>query len=188
MRALPRPRTMLLTAAFIVLLALGVALMKGPPKQRRRLPDGTVVTLEGVTFGKGAHHLVLGNPVQRWLGSVLPLGAVRLLGITVANSATPMYSTVEEPDRVVFWLTWSGETAERFPCSWAAVFNERGELFHGAIGTGQNLSTGPLLTSEFPLFPGYPRGTRYGLVLYGRDPHPDFEHPTAEFVPSAAQR
>jgi hypothetical protein len=76
-------------------LAAGLgALFWGPAEPISRLPDGSLLTLEAVTYGQD-HRCVHGNRWQRLFYPILPAGIKSQLEISAYRSA--------EPNTLVFW-------------------------------------------------------------------------------------
>jgi hypothetical protein len=95
-----RKRVILFVGAALALISLAVAVWQFtsvPPPQRFVLPDGSVLTLRAVTYGR-EHRLVLGG--QAWLRPVrrfLPEALTRRLDLSVA-----MHSATN--DSLMVWL------------------------------------------------------------------------------------
>jgi hypothetical protein len=80
---------------FIVAVAIGFAMLAaGTEKPSRRLPDGSLLTLEAVTYGK-EHRFVEGNWWQKLFYSFLP---------TQVQNSIPVHTYTGSSDRLlVFW-------------------------------------------------------------------------------------
>jgi hypothetical protein len=121
MRRTPRPLISLaLAATAAILFGTCWALWTGPaPVGVVRLPDGSVVRLEAVTFG-ARHQLVLARDWQRVLAPLLPPSLqARYGGPSVEYQGAP-------PGAAVFWFTAVGQPPFTY-LRGAVVYDDRGE-------------------------------------------------------------
>src|SRR5258708_31807918 len=87
-------------AGLLALLAGLILLNADSGIRQQKLPDGSVMVLQGVTYGR-SHRLGVGNIFQRVGGKVLPDSLCRRLGITVlshSNSLPDLLVLVEHPN------------------------------------------------------------------------------------------
>lgn len=97
-----RGRILLLAGLIpLVLAGLVYAQQTPAPLAATRLPDGRVLTLNGVTHGHGTQYWYGGTRWQRWVGDHIHPGTARLLGLNPwAYSAHPVG---QDPDQLLFW-------------------------------------------------------------------------------------
>src|SRR4051794_2820498 len=102
----PKSRQLLTAAsAAALLVALGAVLWLGtrqPSASSCRLPDGSVLTLEAITYGP--QEVVRGSGLQRLLYAVLPAQTKQSSGCRVYRSGAP--------DVLAFHILRRGGTAE----------------------------------------------------------------------------
>jgi hypothetical protein len=88
--------------AVLVAVVVWTLTLPIPPLRTYRLPDGTVLRLEGVTLGS-EHRLVRGRYWQRLLAPFLQ-GPLAHYGPSVTTWRLPT------PNAAVFWLTWTASS------------------------------------------------------------------------------
>src|SRR5687768_13452519 len=140
MRLLPRARTWLATLAFLAVLVVGVRSGETPTrKQSCRLPDGTVVTLEGCTYGRGELRFASGRAWQQWGARLLPTEASRQMGIeTMALSPSLL-----DPDasHLALWLSWKSPSNKGQPAFVVSVGDSQGHESRIDSASGYSLVT-----------------------------------------------
>ncbi|HTE20475.1 MAG TPA: hypothetical protein VK689_19080 [Armatimonadota bacterium] len=176
------PRLLILLSTLLLILALGAGvwlLLADPNAQRQRLADGTILKLEGVTYGR-QHALSVGAPWQKLLSPVLPARfQPRLVpGRTFGE------------DRIVCWFSESPSYNERArrpgfdwmayhmsqPAPWPELLDDHGSRM-GRAEPGVELS-GPAPFQTIALT-SYPRRGRSIRLRYY---NPQGRTPVAEFV------
>jgi hypothetical protein len=117
-----RDRQLLLAACAALLLTLGLVVTAGltlPAGPARRLPDGTRVTLVGMTAGL-PRTVRFGRPLQTWLHTWLPPALGHHLGVTAIDfGGAPAW-----PDQQIAWLHIT-PAASQLPVR-AALVDEHG--------------------------------------------------------------
>ena len=140
-------------AAFIITLAL---LLADPGVWQQKLPDGSVMILRGVTYGK-VHKLGVGNILQRAGGQLLPEPLSRRLGITILSHSNSV------PELVV-WVEHRNQTEHtRRPRGWYAatpiiVSDEAGTEYEQRGSSIASRSTNMLV--EGYIFGAFPHASR----------------------------
>jgi hypothetical protein len=172
----PRRLVMFSLAAFLVVLAAGLwALVSEPWVQKQRLPNGTVLRLEAVTYG--SHDI----PRRSWWR--------RLLEPRRPPSGGPVLQTLpgspwHSPNGIVFWLSherplgrqkaWAGEPLSQ----WTETVDERGArvgpLPHSGSGGYSDFSS-----MRFVWIDAFPRR---GETVRLRFPDRETGLPLAEFT------
>jgi hypothetical protein len=153
-KARPRGRAGLLIGAFLALgLALAAAVLLlawRPPLRKTSLADGSVVTLEAVTYGLQTR--VQGSALQRLFYALLPAGRKEHAGVTVCRGSAPGV--------LAFWVMRDGPALTPTQLV-GTVFDELGNESPSvyAQGLGQNRER-----FEFTVFPR--RGRISALRLY----------------------
>ena len=94
-------RVAVLVFAGISLAFMVWGLRTPPPLARGVLSDGSIITLEGVTYGHGPHYLHLGTHLQRWLGAHVHPEVGRFLHLERWGFTAYPYG--QDPDRLLLW-------------------------------------------------------------------------------------
>lgn len=172
----------LLTGSFVlVALVLALAIFSIHTRaQGQRLPDGTFLSLEAVTYGQ-QHQIVRGTWWQKLLNPLLSGEARNRLGIMFPSHRSA------NPDTLVFWTLREPppHSTARVMRPWearAVVFDEAGHESETAVrvqGAGANYLPPVVETWEVGAFPR--RGRRVGLRLYTRLPDGEWR-PAAQFL------
>src|SRR5690349_18433356 len=103
-----------------VLVAAGWLLAREPsPLQRCSLPDGSVLKLEAVTYGR-QHRFVGGSWWRRLLTPLLP---APLKGIVAGDDPAELKT---DSDTIVFWVSRTGQVPTPAGLSRAVIFDEKG--------------------------------------------------------------
>jgi len=147
-------------AAAIVsmLLIVGWLLAREPsPLQRCSLPDGSVLTLEAVTYGR--QHRFVGGPWWRRL--LTPLLPAPLKGII---AGTPPAEYHSDSETIVFWVSRSGQVRAPAGRSRAVIFDEEGHELDVGVPTGPAWPGGEVRSFISAVFPR--RTKRVGLRFY----------------------
>jgi hypothetical protein len=168
-------RRLLLTGALlllITLLALGAA-PASVKRQARRLPDGTVVTLEAFTFHQ-PHRFSSGGRVGQLFAPYLSAGAQQAAGL-YAESLPDI-----DPKTPVAWLSWKKSPGTNSLGYQWMVFDEDGcetqlNGWPGLLGPDAGKRYFPLALHFYPRW-----GHTWGLRLYAEQVNAPAK-PVAEF-------
>jgi hypothetical protein len=147
-----RKRIILVAGAALALATLAVTVWQftsAPQLQRFVLPDGSVLTLHGVTYGREHRLAVGGQAWQRALGPYLPETLARRLNVSVARRITTN-------DALVVWLEQERVTGQiiMFGHNMLIVGDEEGTEFSQIGATYlSTISTNAIYGFLFPIMP-----------------------------------
>ena len=126
-----KPKTTLFGLILVLVMAVVIGgvwmLVRQTLVQRQVLPDGTVVALKGVTFGR-QHRLATGTLWQQLAGRLLPSDLARRFGI-------PVLTYVTTNDSLMVWweqTTQSGVRTANFAVPVVAIADDQGNEFTSA--------------------------------------------------------
>ncbi len=147
----------------------------------RRLPDGSVLTLRQMAYGK-AITIRTGNRWRDYLAPVLPRPLLKKLDCNYV-------STGGNSNTLAFSLKWDGIQATNLPRLWATTFDEHGCEFRLVEPSRFNSPGAPtehVLLCEFFQFPR--RSKTVGFRLYQRNTNYTWSTLTEFTVPNPNQR
>jgi hypothetical protein len=165
--------------AFLVLIGFFAFRTKPQPYPNppQTLPDGSVLTLLKVDYGK-TNELIEGTWFQKTFRRFIPNGGTSILGLQIKPPVV-LSGYYPEKDTLVFWLRRTVpqgksirlfDTAASWQSIWilntyAAAFDENGNEYNNQAGTIRSGSpTNHLISIEIPAFPR--NGKMVGIRLF----------------------
>jgi hypothetical protein len=171
MRKSPAVLTLVSVVALVAVLGVGVWLLsREPPSQARRLPDGALLELKQVTYGK-RHRF---REQRLWQQLFAPLLPPAFQGKEVMRMGTP------REDALVCWFLQGNQPQPWYLVRPVVAIDEHGcrigSGFEGGFGGFHGRMQVPYRTAGLELFPR--RARRFSLEIYERDA----QKPVAEFT------
>ena len=129
-----RSKIIIVAALAITLVVILLSqLVRGPSRQARPLPDGTVLLLNRVSFG-GTSEFTHGKLVEKLFGKLIPTNGMKVLSFKLARPTVNKFDCPEGKSRMVVEFKLIGTNAGSHPLVNTRPFEEYRCVIRGETG------------------------------------------------------